>query len=82
MTATTENESREQQNSVYQRVQKNGIFECGCDKKLDFCTRNVQVFGVQENGFLALRVKENWGCKKTVTHELYHSKAREKLILQ
>ena len=47
---------------------KNGIFERGCDKKPDFCTRNVQVFGVQENGFLALRVKENWGCKKTVTH--------------
>ena len=38
---------------------KNGFFERGCDKKPDFCTRNVQVFGVQENGFLALRVKEN-----------------------
>ena len=49
-------------------MQKNGIFEGGCDKNRDFRTRNVQVFGVQENGFLALRVKENWECRKTATN--------------
>ena len=57
MTGTTENESREYQNKCISARAKKRVF----------WTRNIQVFGVQENGFLALRVKENWECKKTVT---------------
>ena len=58
---------------IASRVQKNGFFEHGCAKKRNFCTRDVKVFGVQKNGFFALRVRKNGECEKTVTrvHELH-----------